>query len=340
MTAVTERPTLFRTGAAELILPEGVDRGVWLGERRKGVGGSDIAGILGLSRWSSPYQVWLEKTGRSPGVDDNPAMRWGRAVEPVMREWFTEDTGIPVTTTGMWRSVAHPLAFANPDGLTPDGGLEIKAHGWRMGEEWEDDQVSDAAELQSQWYMGVLGVDRWWVIAKVGDDAPVIRSLTFDRNLFEHLVLAAERFWRDHIVNDVAPALVARDLDAVRDVHRLIDRPSIVASPGDVEPLISEWESAKAAQKAAEARTDLALANLRNVVGGAEEVHVLGEPRLTCKANGTFAAGRFAEDHPDVAAACTTTRQVLDVERLKTNHPDLYGQYRARVLRAVTPKEK
>ena len=32
--------------------------------RRKGIGGSDVATILGLNKWKSPYQLWLEKTGQ------------------------------------------------------------------------------------------------------------------------------------------------------------------------------------------------------------------------------------------------------------------------------------
>ena len=37
----------------------------FLRERRSGIGGSDVAAILGLSRWKTAYQVWQEKTGRA-----------------------------------------------------------------------------------------------------------------------------------------------------------------------------------------------------------------------------------------------------------------------------------
>lgn len=29
----------------------------WLKERQKGIGGSDVAAILGMSPWRTPYQV-------------------------------------------------------------------------------------------------------------------------------------------------------------------------------------------------------------------------------------------------------------------------------------------
>lgn len=33
--------------------------------RRLGIGGSDVATVLGLNKYQSPYQLCLEKTGRA-----------------------------------------------------------------------------------------------------------------------------------------------------------------------------------------------------------------------------------------------------------------------------------
>ena len=35
----------------------------WLKARRKGIGGSDAASVLGISPWKSNVQLWEEKTG-------------------------------------------------------------------------------------------------------------------------------------------------------------------------------------------------------------------------------------------------------------------------------------
>ena len=34
----------------------------WLRFRKTGIGGSDMAAIMGLSKWKSPLDIWLEKT--------------------------------------------------------------------------------------------------------------------------------------------------------------------------------------------------------------------------------------------------------------------------------------
>lgn len=39
-----------------------MDRLQWLKERQKGIGGSDAAAVLGVSRWRSPFMVYMEKT--------------------------------------------------------------------------------------------------------------------------------------------------------------------------------------------------------------------------------------------------------------------------------------
>lgn len=37
------------------------DRAEWLEWRRNGIGATDVAGILGVSPWASPWSVWADK---------------------------------------------------------------------------------------------------------------------------------------------------------------------------------------------------------------------------------------------------------------------------------------
>ena len=34
------------------------ERTAWLNERRKGIGGSDVAAIIGLSPWTTPLDIY------------------------------------------------------------------------------------------------------------------------------------------------------------------------------------------------------------------------------------------------------------------------------------------
>ena len=40
-----------------------MNREEWLQARRRGIGGSDAAAVLGLSPWKSNVRLWEEKTG-------------------------------------------------------------------------------------------------------------------------------------------------------------------------------------------------------------------------------------------------------------------------------------
>lgn len=65
--------------------------------RKKTVGSSDIPTLLGLNAQygSTPYTLWLEKTGRKPGFEGNERTEWGHRLEPVILAKFVEGfTGI------------------------------------------------------------------------------------------------------------------------------------------------------------------------------------------------------------------------------------------------------
>ena len=66
----------------------------WLKERMAGIGGSDAAAVMGLSKWKTPLDVFLEKRGEiaTDFVDSEP-MKWGRLLEPVVRQEYAERSG-------------------------------------------------------------------------------------------------------------------------------------------------------------------------------------------------------------------------------------------------------
>ena len=41
-----------------------MNREEWLKERKKGIGGSDAATVLGKNPWKTNVELWEEKTGR------------------------------------------------------------------------------------------------------------------------------------------------------------------------------------------------------------------------------------------------------------------------------------
>jgi len=146
-------------------------------ERRDaGLGGSDVAAILGLNPFKSALEVWAEKTGRKGTVDErqadfegNEAVEWGNRLEAVVaakyaegldadedltfpKDWDQEDFGGDLID-GTFVDPSEPWRITTPDGLvlryfsrTPEGGkrykpvrgLEVKTTGYRKWHEWGD----------------------------------------------------------------------------------------------------------------------------------------------------------------------------------------------------------
>ena len=90
----------------------------WLAERNKGIGGSDIATILGLSKWKSPLQLFLEKTGKVVAEDlsDKEVIYWGNVLEDVVAKEFERRTGKKVRKRNvMFCDDKYPYMRANVD---------------------------------------------------------------------------------------------------------------------------------------------------------------------------------------------------------------------------------
>ena len=124
------------------IPPHDMSRETWLAERRKGLGGSDAAAACGLSRFTSPRQLFHDKRGDLEEQPDNDSFYWGRKLEGIVLEEAEQQTGLEMAPYKymIW-SQKYPWAFVNLDGLIyesgdPVGIVECKTAGWIKSDEW------------------------------------------------------------------------------------------------------------------------------------------------------------------------------------------------------------
>ena len=62
----------------------------WLEARRQGITASEIAIVMGLSPYSSPYALYHQKLGQLPGVEETDAMQLGKHMESFVADRFAE----------------------------------------------------------------------------------------------------------------------------------------------------------------------------------------------------------------------------------------------------------
>ena len=66
-----------------LVETKDLSREEWLEYRKLGIGGSDVAAILGISKWKSAIDLWLDKTNQTNDItEENEAMQWGNITVP------------------------------------------------------------------------------------------------------------------------------------------------------------------------------------------------------------------------------------------------------------------
>lgn len=193
-----------------------------------GIGGSQVSSALGLNPWQPAIQLWLELMGEAPELPDNPAMKWGRLLEPVVREEYAAMVGFSVEVPA--GPVYHPTADyrrATVDGLVVDGGerlwgLEIKTANARAGDDWGpigSDEVPLHYLLQCAWYMHVLGLDRWDVAVLIGGQDFRCYTLNRDMEFESRMVEQVDAFWTNHVLTREAPAP-----DHTREFRQYLER--------------------------------------------------------------------------------------------------------------------
>lgn len=68
-------------------------RAAWLKGRRTGIGGSDVAAVLGLNPWKTPLDVWNDKLGLSEDKEMSEPAYWGTVLEDTVAKEFQLRTG-------------------------------------------------------------------------------------------------------------------------------------------------------------------------------------------------------------------------------------------------------
>ena len=102
-------------------------RDEWLAYRKTGIGGSDVAAILGISPFGTARDIYYDKLSIASFYDDEAnkyQKKIGTLLEDVVAEMFAEVTGYRVfKIRKMFRSREHSFMLADVDFFVqlPDG---------------------------------------------------------------------------------------------------------------------------------------------------------------------------------------------------------------------------
>lgn len=207
--------------------------------RNKFIGGSDIAKIMGLSRWGTPLKLWAEKTGKFPAPDlsNVEAVEMGTRLEQFVADLFAVKTGKSVRRSPKYyQHPDYPYMIAHVDRLVTgtDELLECKTCSAYKADEWEGEEIPQEYILQVMWYLGITGRKIGHIAVLIGGQSFKYKQIEFDAELFATMVDAAKEFW-GHVQEDTPPAIMPNDDETLKDLYSEHSEVMIELYPKDDE---------------------------------------------------------------------------------------------------------
>lgn len=220
---------------------KGLTKHQWLEKRTEGIGGSDVAAVLGLSPWKSPYSVWAEKTRQVP-IDDagNEFTHWGTIMEPILAREFEAQTGKRVYRQNKtFYDPKHPYLRADIDRdvAGEPGFLEIKTAMEYKSQEWADGNVPIPYQLQVQHYMYVLDRPYVYFAYLIGGHKFGWRRVDRDQEAIDTVEPLLINWWEKHVIKGEPPLVDGSEAttNALRALYPEDD--------GEVVPLKEDFNS-------------------------------------------------------------------------------------------------
>lgn len=222
------------------------DEAGWLKARTRGIGGSDVGAICGVSPFTSARQVYLNKTGQfqdalTPNDAAKERMHFGHMLEPIVADEYSRRTGnrvIAVNATLVHKD--HPWALANVDRLIVDGDgrpvgiLECKTTSEYMNEEWESGEILMSYIYQLNWYLWILGLEKGAFACLVGGNKFYSYEVFRNDELLENTIIpAAKSFWFDNVLALKEPEMQATDTEFANSIYKSVVKNSEITLPDD-----------------------------------------------------------------------------------------------------------
>lgn len=184
------------------------NREEWKALRKKYIGGSDAAAIVGMNAFSSPFSVWAEKTGQVPEFEGNLRTEVGTYLEEFVAQKFEDETGKSVRRCNLSLvNDTYPWAIANVDRMIvgEDAGLEIKTTSALNMKAFKGGEYPDNYYCQCVHYLAVTGKAKWYLAVLIGNADFKIFEIQRDEAEIKALMDAEKDFWNNNVLKNIAP---------------------------------------------------------------------------------------------------------------------------------------
>ena len=199
-------------------------------DRTKGIGGSDVAAIMGLSPWKTAVDVYLEKIGTSQPQKESEVLKRGKRLEKYILEEYAERNNVELDTENL--NIVHPTIsylIGTIDARVKGQNVLVEAkscggHASRWGGE-----VPVYYRTQMAHYAMITDCDR--VDMPVLFDRWYYEQFAYERDLdFEkEIQKACVDFWHNNVLQKNPP--IPQNLDDARALYRVSESIDCEATP-------------------------------------------------------------------------------------------------------------
>lgn len=247
-------------------------------DRRGFLGGSDMAAILGLSPWKTPYQLYLEKTSDyvpETDLQKQKLFRRGHLLEPVVVQMVREEYDLEITASNQryydkefpFLSCEIDFEYMDTDGIQ---NADVKTVNLGAVSQWGAPGTDDIPVYYTvQFLFGqmITGRERTLCPALIGNDLRLYRVLR-DEDAIAHLRAKAVAFWELVEKRTPPPLTSLADVDLAwpRDAGRVVEATAEIAA------LIEQHKLLRRSSAGDDAKCELLEIEIFKFMGDASEI--------------------------------------------------------------------
>ena len=297
--------------AKVIVSTENMEYADWLAYRRQGIGGSDASIVCGLSRYRSPVELWMDKTGQMISEEAGEPAYWGTQLEGIVRTEFSKRTGVDVRMVKqLLQNEDYPFMQANLDGVCehPDYEtciFEAKTASAYKADEWED-SIPDEYQLQIQHYMAVTGYKGAYIAVLIGGNTFKWKFVERDEEIIAMIIELETKFW-EHVQDGTPPVIDGSDATAkyLSEKFKNGIADSEIVLPESAGLILQEYEDACTKLEDIKEQKQKAENMLKEMMGD-NEIGKVGGRIITWK---------------------SISQERLDSKTFKVEHPKLFQKY-------------
>ena len=291
-------------------------------DRSKYIGGSDIGAILGLSRFTSPLEVWMEKTGKETKKFDSLPLRFGSFAEAFVASEYSRSTGFElIHDESIYIHPEHAFMSAHMDRFVLEGGaasstssststptriLECKTANPFSSGDWGEvgsDEVPMSYLCQCIWYMAITNINKVDLAVLFGNSDFRIYEISRDLELETVILQKASLFWSDYVLKDLPPP--AQSEQDCQTLFSKGDSTKSVKAQSETLELSRRLALLNSEISTREEEISLIKQNIMNQMGEAESMTYKGKVLATWKApkpSFRLDSKRLEQDLPELAS--------------------------------------